>query len=66
MQHWKDISTDEKIWKKPAGASMGKSVTGGVNNKVFEHGRVVSRGYRHRMVSGPGATVPVGNCNHFN
>lgn len=66
LQHQKEISTDEKTQKKPAGASMGKSVTGGVSSKVSEHGRVVSRGHRHRMVSGPGATVPVGNCNHFN
>lgn len=42
-----------------------ESLTGGVSSKVSEHGRAVSRGHRHRMVSDPGATVPVGNCNHF-
>lgn len=66
LQHWKEINTDEKTQKKPAGASTGKSVTGGVSSKESEHGQVVSSGHRHRMVSGPGATVPVGNCNHFN
>lgn len=45
---------------------MKKPVTGGVSSKVSEHGWVVSRGLRHRMGSGPGATAPVGNCNHFN
>jgi len=45
---------------------MGKSVTGGVSSKVSEHGWVDSRGRRHGMVSGPGATASVGNCNHFN
>lgn len=66
LQHWKEISANEKTQKKLAGASMGKSVTVGVGSKVSEHDQAVSRGDRHRMVSASGATVPVGNCNHFN
>lgn len=34
LQRWREISTDENTQKKPAGANVGKSVTGGESSKV--------------------------------
>lgn len=65
-QCWREISTDEKTQKKPAGANMREPTTGRVSSKVSEHGLFVPRGHRCRTVSGPGATAPVGNCERFN
>lgn len=43
LLHWREISTDEKTQKIPAGANLGSSVTEGVSSEVSERGWVSLR-----------------------